>query len=208
MYKVVLASNSPRRKEILTQVGVEFEVIPSTVEEKTTKVKPSDVVLELSAQKAGDVASKIKESAIIIGADTVVAIDNRVLGKPENEMDAIRMIRLLQGRSHTVYTGVTVIIKTAEAGYDKYEQAGIQRGKKKTIQFFEETVVHINHMNEREIEEYVKTGESMDKAGAYAIQGKFASFIKGINGDYNNVVGFPIARLYQALKKEGIDIRN
>lgn len=91
-------------------------------------------------------------------------------------------------------------------GYDKYEQTSLQKFKKKTIQFYEETTVYVNHMSEREIEEYVKTGEPMDKAGGYAIQGRFASYVKGINGDYNNVVGFPAARFYQALKHEGIDL--
>ncbi|MDO5519616.1 MAG: Maf family protein [bacterium] len=207
MYKVVLASNSPRRKEILSQVGIKFDVVPSAVEEKTVKTNPSEVVLDLSMQKADDVSYKVKDSAIIIGADTVVCIDKRILGKPQDEADAIRMVRQLQGRSHTVYTGVSVIIKTAETGYDRYEQSGLQRFKKKTIQFYDETTVTLNHMTEKEIEEYVKTGEPMDKAGAYAIQGRFASFVKGINGDYNNVVGFPISKLYQALKREGIDIR-
>ncbi|MDO5291354.1 MAG: Maf family protein [bacterium] len=207
MYKVVLASNSPRRKEILSQVGIKFDVVPSTVEEKTVKTNPSEVVLELSMQKADDVSYKVKDSAIIIGADTVVCIDKRILGKPQDEADAIRMVRQLQGRSHTVYTGVSVIIKTAETGYDRYEQSGLQRFKKKTIQFYDETTVTLNHMTEKEIEEYVRSGEPMDKAGAYAIQGRFASFVKGINGDYNNVVGFPISKFYQALKREGIDIR-
>ncbi len=204
---VILASNSPRRKEILSQVGIKFDVVPSTVEEKTVKTNPSEVVLDLSMQKADDVSYKVKDSAIIIGADTVVCIDKRILGKPQDEAEAIRMVRQLQGRSHTVYTGVSVIIKTAENGYDKYEQTGLQRFHKKTIQFYEETTVHVNHMSEKEIEEYVKSGESLDKAGGYAIQGRFASFVKGISGDYNNVVGFPISKLYQALKREGIDIR-
>lgn len=207
MYKVVLASNSPRRKEILQQVGIPFEVVPSTCDEDTRKTNPSEVVMELSMKKAEDVTYKVKESAVVIGADTIVCIDKRILGKPKDEADAIRMIRLLQGRSHTVYTGVSVIIKTAETGYDRYEQSSLPRFKKKTIQFYEETTVHINHMSEKEIEAYVKTGEPMDKAGAYAIQGRFASYVKGINGDYNNVVGFPAAHLYQALKQEGIDLR-
>lgn len=206
MHKVILASNSPRRKEILRQIGIPFEVMPSTCDENTVKTNPSEVVTELSMKKAEDVAYKVKDSAIVIGADTVVCIDKRVLGKPKDEADAIRMIRLLQGRSHSVYTGVSIIIKTPEMGYDKYEQTSLQKFKKKTIQFYEETTVYVNHMSEREIEEYVKTGEPMDKAGGYAIQGRFASYVKGINGDYNNVVGFPAARFYQALKHEGIDL--
>lgn len=207
MYKVILASNSPRRKELLQQVGIPFQVVPSTCEEVTTKTNPAEVVMGLSMQKAEDVAAKITEPAIIIGADTVVSIDKRVLGKPKDEADAIRMIRLLQGRSHSVYTGVSMIIKTPESGYDKYEKQGTESLKKKTIQFYEETTVRINHMSEKEIEQYVKTGEPMDKAGAYAIQGRFAVYVKGIDGDYNNVVGFPIARFYQALKQEGIQIQ-
>lgn len=100
-----------------------------------------------------------------------------------------------------------MIIKTAESGYDNNEKQGTESLKKKTIQFYEETTVRINHMSEKEIEQYVKTGEPMDKAGAYAIQGRFAVYVKGIDGDYNNVVGFPIARFYQALKQEGIQIQ-
>lgn len=197
MYKVVLASNSPRRKELLTGMGVPFEVIPSHKEEVMTKKNPSEVVIELSGQKAEDVASQVEEMTMVIGADTVVAIDDTILGKPKDEEDAVRMIRMLQGRSHSVFTGVSIVIKENKNGEDK---------NTKVIQFAEETKVYVYPMSEEEIRNYVATGEPMDKAGSYGIQGKFATFIQGLEGDYYNVVGFPVARIYQTLKKEGIQL--
>lgn len=197
MYKVILASNSPRRKELLAGMGVEFEAMPSLKEEVMTKDNPSEVVLELSQQKAEDVATMVEGESIIIGADTVVAIDDMILGKPKDEDDAIRMVGLLQGRSHSVYTGVSIIIKEGESGNDN---------KQRLIQFAEETKVYVYPMSKDEICNYVATREPMDKAGAYGIQGKFATFIKGLEGDYYNVVGFPVGRIYQTLQQEGISI--
>lgn len=197
MYKVILASNSPRRKELLAGMGVEFEAIPSQKEEVMTKDNPSEVVLELSQQKAEDVATMVEGQSIIIGADTVVAIDGMILGKPKDEDDAIRMVGLLQGRSHSVYTGVSIIIKEGKSGNDN---------RQRLIQFAEETKVYVYPMSKEEICNYVATKEPMDKAGAYGIQGKFATFIKGLEGDYYNVVGFPVGRIYQTLKQEGIQI--
>lgn len=197
MYKVILASNSPRRKELLAGMGVEFEAMPSLKEEVMTKDNPSEVVLELSQQKAEDVATMVEGKSIIIGADTVVAIDDMILGKPKDEDDAIRMVGLLQGRSHSVYTGVSIIIKEGESGNDN---------KQRLIQFAEETKVYVYPMSKNEICNYVATREPMDKAGAYGIQGKFATFIKGLEGDYYNVVGFPVGRIYQTLQQEGIPI--
>lgn len=197
MYKVILASNSPRRKELLAGMGVEFEAIPSQKEEVMTKDNPSEVVLELSQQKAEDVVTMVEGQSIIIGADTVVAIDGMILGKPKDEDDAIRMVGLLQGRSHSVYTGVSIIIKEGKSGNDN---------RQRLIQFAEETKVYVYPMSKEEICNYVATKEPMDKAGAYGIQGKFATFIKGLEGDYYNVVGFPVGRIYQTLKQEGIQI--
>lgn len=195
--KVILASNSPRRKEILGQAGIQFEVKPSHKEEVMTKTNPDEVVKELSLQKAADVAESINEEAVIIGSDTIVAIGQHILGKPKTEEEAVQMITMLQGNSHQVYTGVSVVIKT------KNEQGSLDC---ETIQFADRTNVNVNTMTEDEIRNYVATGEPMDKAGAYGIQGKFAVYIKGIEGDYYNVMGFPIARFYQEMKQRGVSL--
>lgn len=190
MEHIILASASPRRLELLRQVGVEPDVEPSHVKEVITSTIPSDVVMELSRQKAEDIASFHQdEEAVVVGADTVVAADGKILGKPKNREDAIAMIKMLQGRSHQVYTGVTLVF------------CSNCKEKRKTITFFEETEVFVYPMTEEEIVSYVDTGEPMDKAGAYGIQGRFAAYVKGISGDYNNVVGLPVGRLYQELKK-------
>lgn len=197
MYQIVLASNSPRRKEILAQVGIEFEVCPSGVTEVMTKTLPYEVVQELSAQKAQDVADSWQQnhpgkSAVIIGADTVVAAHNAILGKPKDREDAKQMITSLQGERHSVYTGVSIVV--------------IEKSDKYSIQFYEETKVDVFPMSEKEIVSYLNCGEYKDKAGAYGIQGRFGAYIKGIEGDYYNVVGFPVARFIQKLKEQGIDL--
>lgn len=182
--KIILASASPRRKELLHQIGIKPEVIPSHVEEVITSTIPDLVVQELSAQKAADIAGRYQgQDAVVIGADTVVAIDGEILGKPRDQEDAMHMIATLAGREHEVYTGVTLI----------FCRSGRQ------VTFAERTEVYVYPMNQRQIEQYVATGEPMDKAGAYGIQGYFAAFVQGICGDYNNVVGLPVGRLYQEL---------
>ena len=192
-YQVILASGSPRRKELLELIGVEFKIITSNKEEVITSTNPEEVVKELSMMKAEDVAAGVEGPAIILGADTVVAHGGRILGKPKDPKDAINMIRSFAGDDHYVYTGVCIIRKEAD-------------GSIKRISFAEGTKVTVYPMTEEEIEQYVATNEPMDKAGAYAIQGLFAPYIKGIEGDYYNIVGFPIAGIYQRLKAEGIDL--
>ncbi len=192
MSRIILASASPRRKELLEQIGIVFEIQPAKGEETITAVAPDEVVRELACQKASEIFDRVKEPAVVIGADTIVAMDRQILGKPENEEDAFRMLRLLQGNTHSVYTGVCVMSK------------GVPEKK---ITFYEQTKVTMFPMSEREIRDYVASGEPMDKAGAYGIQGSCAAFIKEIHGDYNNVVGLPIARLYQECKNQGIALR-
>jgi len=192
-YQVILASGSPRRKELLELIGVEFKIITSNKEEVITSTNPEEVVKELSMMKAEDVAEGVTGPAIIIGADTVVAHGGRILGKPKDKADAVNMIRSFAGDDHYVYTGVCIIRKEAD-------------GSVKKISFAEGTKVTVYPMTEEEIEQYVATNEPMDKAGAYAIQGLFAPYIKGIEGDYYNIVGFPIAGIYQRLKEEGINL--
>lgn len=189
MKRIILASQSPRRRELLTQIGLKFEVIPSTVEEVITSANPVEVVQELAQQKARDVAEvagreMAKDSLLVIGADTIVVYEGKILGKPEDKEDAVRMLTMLQGKEHSVYTGVALLSGEQE------------------IVFAEETRVQMCPMTPEEILWYVNTGEPMDKAGAYGIQGVCARFIRQIQGDYNNVVGLPVGRIYQELKKE------
>lgn len=189
MKRIILASQSPRRRELLTQIGLKFEVIPSTVEEVITSTNSVEVVQELAQQKARDVANVAaketpKESLLVIGADTIVVYEGKILGKPGDKEDAVRMLTMLQGKEHSVYTGVALLSGEQE------------------IVFAEETRVQMCPMTPEEIAWYVNTGEPMDKAGAYGIQGLCARFVRQIQGDYNNVVGLPVGRIYQELKKE------
>lgn len=187
--KIILASQSPRRKELLSQIGLEFECMPSDKEEKVNSDNPEDVVKELSKQKAEDIASKCHgDFGLIIGADTVVSYGGKILGKPKDDDDAKRMLSMLQSHRHQVYTGVMLILPDKE------------------ITFSECTDVYMYPMSQDRIEKYVATGEPGDKAGAYAIQGKCAAFVEKIEGDYNNVVGLPVSAIVKALSDEGIDI--
>lgn len=189
---VILASASPRRTELLTQAGITHIVIPSTCEEKIASSSPRMVVMDLSRQKALDVYEKYQkihpaEDFLIIGSDTVVSIGEKILGKPKEEEDACRMLSTLQDAVHQVYTGVTLL--------------SYQDGKMEENTFYECSNVQVYPMSEEEIHRYIATGEPMDKAGAYGIQGKFAVHIRAIEGDYNTIVGLPIARIYQELKR-------
>ena len=211
--RLVLASASPRRRELLSQIGLEFTVMPSTKEENAKKTEAGALVQELSRQKAVDIWEQLsggqgqnpdadqeqiseetqepnlngkrQPELLVIGADTVVCCEGKILGKPHSREAAAEMLTALQGRSHEVYTGVTL-----------YSQS-------ETVTFFECTQVEFYPMTEVEISEYIDSKEPMDKAGAYGIQGLGARFVKGIRGDYNNVVGLPVGRLYQELKSRG-----
>ncbi len=187
---IILASGSPRRRELLAMLFDEFEVIVSDCEETVTSQDPEKVTEELALQKAEAVAENLPrhtDSVIVIGADTVVSIDGKILGKPADQQQAVDMLRMLSGKSHHVSTGVALI------GMD----AGVQTWIKS---FSETTVVTVAELTEEEINSYVNTNEPYDKAGAYGIQGMFGKHIQGIEGDYNNVVGLPVHRLYQELK--------
>ncbi len=188
--KIILASGSPRRKELLTQVGIDFEVVVSGIEEVITSALPKDVVGELSRHKALDVFSGTAGDVVVIGADTVVSVDNRILGKPEDKEDAVKMLQSISGRCHSVFTGVTLCIR--------------QDGMEERITFAEETKVYVDELTDRDIKAYIATGEPMDKAGAYGIQGKFAAYVEKIEGDYNNVVGLPVGKVCKVLREKGI----
>lgn len=228
--RIILASASPRRRELLGQIGIAYEVRVSEVEEKVTAREPWLVVEELSGQKAdavlegllgqkagavlegllgqkadavlegltGEEMEEAPEGAgrniLIIGADTVVAVDGQILGKPSDKEDAVRMLEKLSGRCHEVYTGVTLLYW--DRGAESKPGGQVLRRV-----FHEVTKVYFYPMSAREITSYVASGDCMDKAGAYGIQGLCAKYIRRIEGDYNNVVGLPVARLYQEIKE-------
>ena len=185
MKHLILASGSPRRRELMSQVGLDFTVVTSDADENIKEMEPEDYVRELSSIKAQSVLEQYADkddSVIVIGADTIVYHKGEILTKPKDEEDAFRILKSLEGQIHQVYTGVTIC------------------SIHKNVSFYEKTDVWVYDMTDEEIRDYISTGEPMDKAGAYGIQGKFAAYIKGIEGDYNNVVGLPVARLVHALK--------
>lgn len=183
--QIILGSGSPRRQELLQQMGLKFMVDKSRNEEIPHSTIPSQVVMELAEQKAREVAARHTDGTLVIGADTIVALEDRILGKPADEADAFAMLKSLQGRNHQVYTGVCLIRRTG----DKIQQEC----------FYECTQVHVIAMTDAEIQAYVDTKDCLDKAGSYGIQGLFAPYISGIEGDYYNVVGLPVSSLYQHL---------
>ena len=189
--KIILASGSPRRKELLLQIGIVPEIIVSHVEEKITSDVPAEVVMSLAEQKAVDVAKEMLEGTVILGSDTVVAADGKILGKPKSHEEAYEMIRRLAGRSHQVYTGVCLVKKGPEGEADT------------VVSFYDETDVNVSPMTEKEIREYADSEEPMDKAGSYAVQGFFARYIDGLKGSYANVMVLPVHLVYQELKKLG-----
>lgn len=221
--KYILASASPRRKELLKKTGISFEVIPSSIEEKITKTAPSDIVMELAAQKARAVFESLRpgttvrsssgsdaakdpvsgsakdpvssaasgtvsgdpDDLTVIGADTIVVYQSEILGKPADKAEAYDMLSMLADRTHQVYTGVSLIVR--------------KHGKTAVNTFCEKTDVTFYPVHRDDLRAYVESGDPLDKAGAYGIQGDFAIHVKEIRGDYNNVVGLPIGRLYQEL---------
>ena len=236
MYKVVLASQSPRRKQLLEQIGVEFDIWPSKKEEVVSSSIPSEVCVELCKQKALEIASQIvsyneehkdittAQDILVIGADTIVAMpvgiveadENpknlktsepveaaknlktsetvyEILGKPKTESEAFNMLCKLRNAKHTVFTGVSFVFISKEGRVGEYS-------------FYEATDVFFGPIEDDEIKEYIATGEPMDKAGAYGIQGAFAKYIKGINGDFYNVMGLPVSRICYELKSLGVSI--
>ena len=182
MTDIILASASPRRSELMTLAGFRFDVICADIDEIVPeKALPQEVVMSLALQKAQAVAKDHRKSAVV-GSDTVVALDGKILGKPRSESEAAEMLRSLSGRIHKVFTGVAIVCGD------------------KVTSFFDETEVEFYPLTDEEISDYVATGEPMDKAGAYGIQGRGAVLVKRINGDYFNVMGLPISKVYRELK--------
>lgn len=208
MKTIILGSASPRRRELLAQIGADFTVRVSEKEEIYHSTVPEEIVKELALMKAENVAEELRadtesvedagkggeegvlRNMIVLGADTIVVLDDAILGKPKDEEEAFRMIHSLQGRTHEVYTGVAVL------DFDK-------DGKKSVVNHAVGTKVFVHAMSDEEIRGYIATGEPMDKAGGYGIQGRFAPYIDRIEGDYYNVVGLPVSYVYQVLK--GLD---
>ena len=182
-----MASASPRRRELIGLLGIkDLKIIKSPFEESFTGPVPEDIVRSVALSKAQAVTALCSRQDIILAADTLVFLDGKQLGKPENEEHAFQMLRSLSGRTHTVCTGMAIIAP------------GVTRTCAET------TSVTFRHLTDGEILDYIATGEPMDKAGAYGIQGKGALFITGINGDYYNVVGLPVCRLSVMLREMGI----
>ena len=190
MKEIILASASPRRNELLKQIGLQIQVLPSTIEETIdSDLCPEKLVMSLSSMKAHDIAAKSNKNCIIIGADTIV-VCGKILGKPQNEDDAFNMLDSLQGKWHEVITGITVI----------------DNNSNNCITDFEKTRVKMRELTNDEISTYIRTGEPLDKAGAYGIQGIGAVLVEKIDGCYFNVVGLPLAKLCIILKKFEISI--
>lgn len=186
--KIVLASASPRRSELLSQVGIEFEIIPSNIpEEPLDGETPAEHVMRLASQKASEVAGRVGTGKWVIGSDTVVIIDGEILEKPDDHMDAIAMLKKLSGREHKVITGYSII--NSSSGEEV----------KRAV----ETAVKFKKLTDNEIEGYVHSGEPMDKAGAYAIQGLGSFMVEGIVGSYSNVVGLPVCQIVNDLEALG-----
>lgn len=197
--KIILASGSPRRKELLAQVGYDFDVCPSLSEEDLEVMAPSEYVMLLAKMKADEVCNrliaedvgrrvkKLPERFVVLGADTVVSLNGRILGKPYDYDDAYNTLNSLSDQTHQVYTGVCLIYVEGRA--------------KTSSSFFEKTDVTFYPVSHNEIIQYLATNEPFDKAGSYGIQGKGGLFVKRIEGDYNNVVGLPLARVYHELEE-------
>lgn len=184
--KIILASASPRRRELVKLLGCEFTCISADADENIHCTDPAQAVKELSFRKAKavcDTISEFRADSVIIGADTIVVCDGEIMGKPQDEKDSFRMLRKISGKAHSVYTGVTLLW-----------------GDGSINSFAEETKVTVSELTDSEIQSYIDTKDPYDKAGSYAIQGQFAIHIEKIQGDYNNVVGFPVARIYKELK--------
>ena len=194
--KIILASASPRRRELMRQAGYEFEIQVSHKEETYTSETPDEIVKELALLKATDIACQnAAKDLVVIGADTVVAYQGAILGKPKSKEDAFAMIQSFQGDKHQVYTGVAVLSYDAE-------------GNESVVNHAVKTDVYVNAMTDEEILKYIENDNVMDKAGSYGIQSGFAIHIEKIEGDYFNVVGLPISYIYSILKEiEGIGTR-
>lgn len=190
MRKIILASGSPRRKKLLEQIGIACKVVPNNIEEKLNpRLKPRHQAENLSFQKAENVSRKYKNT-LVLAADTIVVLGNEIIGKPKDKTDAMRILKKLSGTTHHVITGYTIIDTTTG----------------KHITDSDQTTVVVKKLSEKEIEAYIKTGEPLDKAGGYGAQEKGAIFIEKIDGNFSNVVGLPLPKVTESLKKFGLHV--
>ena len=188
-YKIVLASSSPRRKELLETVGIKFEVINPSAEETVIRDEtPEEFALRVSIEKASSVSRRLKEDRVVVGADTIVVMDGEILGKPSDEAEAALMLNKISGREHRVLTAFSILRPQDEVLHSEIVA----------------TRVRVKPLAAHEIEGYIKTGEPMDKAGAYGIQGVGSFMVREIEGSYTNVVGLPLVELLQAFRNLGI----
>ena len=205
--KIILASASPRRREILSLLGIPFEVMPSACEEAFEETDPAKLVCSLSRQKGEEVAGRLsadmENPTLVLAADTIVWFQGRAFGKPANQEEAYETLRILSGHTHQVYTGVYLGMVPEQSVNITQNQ---NQNKAFPRSFSVMSEVTFCPLKEEELRWYVSTKEPYDKAGAYAVQGVFAPFIEKINGDYYNVMGLPISRVYHELKQAGIDL--
>lgn len=198
---LVLASASPRRQELLRNAGIQFTPQPADIDETPLPGEsPRDCAERLAREKARAVFQNQPRN-YVLGADTIVVIDDVILGKPSDATDAARMLRLLSGRTHSVITGVCLVGPNTDRPELRNEKWELRNGFEKTAS--ETTSVTMSKISDDEIRDYVATGEPMDKAGAYAIQGMASRWIPRIEGDYNNVVGLPVSLVYTILREQG-----
>ena len=189
--KIILASQSPRRRELLSKIGLKFEILPADIDESLKEEEFSNELIEnIALEKVLEVKKNITYPAIIIGSDTVVVIDDKVLGKPENEQDAFNMLKLLSGKTHQVISAIAVVDSETEKALIDHVVSDVA----------------FREISDSEIKNYIKTGEPMDKAGAYAIQGYASIFVRSICGCYNNIVGISTFKLAEMLKEFDIKI--
>ncbi|MCR4675350.1 MAG: Maf family protein [Lachnospiraceae bacterium] len=193
-YKIILASKSPRRKELLSKIFESFDIVPAVNEEIQIGSSPEEIVMNLATAKAFEIVNKFSnEKALVIGADTIVVYNGEILGKPKDYDDAFRILKMLSGKTHEVITGVCLANCEGTGNEEKSKKNSFKM-------FYEKTLVTFYDISDDEIRSYIDSKDPFDKAGAYGIQGDFAIHVKKIDGDYNNVVGLPVARIYEELK--------
>lgn len=189
-YSLVLGSQSPRRKELLSWIGISFKILTADLDEISNEENPTDVALDLASQKAHAVFEKIAGSSFpfVISSDTIVVLDGKIYGKPKDKDEARQILFELSDRTHQVITGVSFLFKDALTN------------KIREHLFFDSTEVTFNEITKDLMDAYIETGDSLDKAGAYGIQGPSLTFISKVNGSYSNVVGFPLDKVVSELK--------
>lgn len=201
--KLILASQSPRRRQLIKELNLPFECITTHSDESTAEIEPDRAVMDIARKKAewALINRQIEDDEVIIGADTIVVFKDKILGKPESDDEAREMLSTLSDNTHSVYTGVTIIWKPKASAYSTLSDTLPHNSSSVCIKsFVEKTDVTFAQITKEELEEYINTGDHKDKAGSYGIQGPFSLHIPAICGDYNNVVGFPLARIYKELK--------